>query len=66
MSHDDFDNFEDFQRKDTENELPIGWVILFVGLIVWGVWYLYSFTPAFTGWSQEKVYLESIEKDIKK
>jgi hypothetical protein len=36
--------------------------MLFVGLILWGVYYFVSYTPAISGWSQEKAYQESIEK----
>jgi hypothetical protein len=38
--------------KETANVLPVGWLILFWGLVVWGVWYAWSFTPGLGGWSQ--------------
>lgn len=38
--------------KETENKLPVGWLILFFGLIAWGVWYVWTFTPGLGGWSQ--------------
>ena len=59
----DFDDIEEFERKDTSHNLPIGWTILFVGLMVWGVYYLYTYTPVFGGWSQEQAYLDSVKEE---
>jgi len=57
----EFDNFEEWERKDTKHKLPIGWLILFIGLIVWGIWYTYSFSPGTTGWTQEGEFKKSME-----
>jgi len=54
------DNMEDFEAKDTANKLPVGWLILFWGLIIWGIFYFAAYTPAISGWTQEKAYEESI------
>lgn len=62
MSQEEFDNFEDYNRKDTHNKLPFIWLALFVGLIIWGVYYFVAYTPAISGWTQEKAYQESLEK----
>ncbi|KAA0257139.1 hypothetical protein FHQ18_11255 [Deferribacter autotrophicus] len=62
MYNEEFDNLETFEREDTKNKLPIAWVILFVGLIIFGIYYVIAYTPAISGWSQEKAYLESIQK----
>ncbi|MCD8493495.1 MAG: hypothetical protein LRY50_03290 [Geovibrio sp.] len=62
MQKEEFDNFEEFNRKDTEHKLPLGWLVLFIGLILWGVYYFAMYTPAISGWTQEKAYQESIEK----
>ncbi|PLX71001.1 MAG: hypothetical protein C0602_02915 [Denitrovibrio sp.] len=64
MIQEEFDNPEEFHREDTENVLPLGWLILFIGLIVFGIYYIYAYTPAFSGWSQEK-QLEEVMKDVK-
>lgn len=56
------DNVESLSRKDTAHKLPLLWVVLFVGLIAWGVYYYYAYTPAFTGWTQDKQLEESLEK----
>lgn len=58
----DLDNTEEFEAKDTSRKLPMGWLILFLGLIVWGIYYIAAYTPAISGWTQEKAYEESIKK----
>ncbi|QAR32474.1 hypothetical protein EP073_03365 [Geovibrio thiophilus] len=62
MQKEEFDNFESFSRKDTEHKLPLGWLVLFFGLILWGAYYFVMYTPSISGWTQEKAYQESIEK----
>jgi hypothetical protein len=64
MIQEEFDNLEEFNREDTENVLPTGWLILFIGLILFGIYYVYAYTPAFSGWSQEK-QLEEVMKEVK-
>lgn len=56
------DNVESLSRKDTAHKLPLLWVVFFAGLIVWGVFYFYKYTPAFTGWTQDKQLEESLDK----
>ncbi|MFN3479608.1 MAG: cbb3-type cytochrome c oxidase N-terminal domain-containing protein [Thermodesulfovibrionales bacterium] len=58
----DIDRIEDMEREDTKKKLPIGWLLLFIGLIVWGIFYSLAYTPEISGWSQEKQYLESLKK----
>lgn len=58
----EFDDFSKFEREDTKHNLPAGWLILFISLVVFCIYYVYSFTPSFTGWSQEKVFQESMKK----
>lgn len=58
----DIDRIEDMEREDTKRKLPMGWLLLFIGLIVWGIFYSISYTPEISGWSQERQYLESIKK----
>ena len=55
----EFDNINEFEAKETSYKLPVGWLILFIGLILWGIYYFISYTPAISGWSQEKAYEES-------
>ncbi len=58
----DIDNMENFEAEKTAEKLPVGWVILFWGLIMWGIYYFIAYTPAISNWSQEKAYEESIKK----
>ncbi|HAK87815.1 MAG TPA: hypothetical protein DHV16_09435 [Nitrospiraceae bacterium] len=58
----DIDKIEDMERQDTKKRLPIGWLLLFFGLIAWGIFYSFAYTPEISGWSQEGQYLESIKK----
>ncbi|MBT9168788.1 MAG: hypothetical protein DDT19_02136 [Syntrophomonadaceae bacterium] len=58
----DIDSIEDMERQDTKKRLPIGWLLLFIGLIAWGIFYSITYTPEISGWSQEKAYEESVKK----
>lgn len=58
----DLDNIHDFEAKDTIRKIPLGWQILFWGLIIWGIYYVATYTPLFSGWSQEGAYQQSISK----
>jgi len=62
MANEEIDNIEKFEAKETSKRLPSGWLILFIGLIVWGIYYIAAYTPAISGWSQEKAYEESLKK----
>jgi hypothetical protein len=59
---DDMDDIGSFEAKETAHTLPVGWLILFWGLVLWGAFYLYTYTPSLGGWSQEKAYQESVQK----
>lgn len=48
----DVDDLSAFEAKETSGKLPVGWLLLFWGLIVWGIWYLWAYSPALGGWSQ--------------
>ena len=58
----ELDNIEEMQAKDTENELPIGWLILFFGLIIWGIWYFYMYSPMTTGWTQASEFEKQMQE----
>ena len=47
------DTVEAMERKETARALPVGWLVLFFGLIVFGAWYLYAYSPWLSGWTQE-------------
>jgi 1,4-dihydroxy-2-naphthoate octaprenyltransferase len=46
------DTAEAMESKATAHTVPAGWLVLFFGLIAWGAWYLYSYSPWSTGWTQ--------------
>ncbi len=48
----DIDKIENFEAKETAHKLPAGWVILFIALILWGIYYYAAYTPSISGWSQ--------------
>jgi hypothetical protein len=48
----ELDDVSKFEAKETSRTVPGGWWLLYFGLIVWGAWYLWSFSPALGGWSQ--------------
>lgn len=53
---DEQDDIPSLNRKDTEHNLPLGWVIFFLALIVWGIYYIYAYTPMFSDWTQQGAY----------
>jgi hypothetical protein len=58
---DDFDDLSRFEAKNTSHTLPLGWQILFWGLILFGVYYAIAYTPSLGGWSQERAFTESVK-----
>jgi hypothetical protein len=53
MAHEpETDDLSAFEAKETSHKLPVGWLLLFSGLVLWGIWYLWAYTPALGGWSQ--------------
>jgi len=46
------DDIEAMEAKETARKLPAGWLLLFWGLIGWGAFYLWAYSPALGGWSQ--------------
>jgi len=57
---DDIDNIHAFEAKTTSRTLPLGWLLLFWGLILFGLYYFVAYTPSIGGWSQERAYTDSI------
>jgi hypothetical protein len=48
----ELDDLSAFEAKETSHKIPVGWSLLFWGLIVWGVYYLWAYSPALGGWRQ--------------
>ncbi|HYA88948.1 MAG TPA: cbb3-type cytochrome c oxidase N-terminal domain-containing protein [Nitrospirota bacterium] len=57
----DVDNIEALESKETGRRMPLGWQLLFWGLILFGIYYVVAYTPAISGWSQERAYTESVK-----
>ena len=59
---DEMDRIEDFENADEPRSLPAIFHLLFWGLIAFGIFYIAAYTPAFSGWSQQAEYENSIRK----
>jgi hypothetical protein len=46
------DTAEAMERKETAHQVPAGWYVVFFGIIAWGAWYLYTYSPWGGGWTQ--------------
>jgi len=46
------DTADAMEAKETANALPAGWLALYFGLIIWGAYYLWTYSPWSTGWTQ--------------
>ena len=54
MAKDELDDLSQFEAKETSHTLPKGYLVLYFGLILWGIWYLWAYSPWGSGWSQAK------------
>jgi hypothetical protein len=48
----EIDDLSAFEAKETSGKIPVGWSLLFWGLVLWGAFYLWAYTPALGGWRQ--------------
>lgn len=48
----ELDDLAAFEAKETSHTIPVGWALLFWGLVVFGAYYLWAYTPALGGWQQ--------------
>jgi hypothetical protein len=46
--NEELDSLEAFEAKETKHHLPLGFLVLYFGLVAWGAWYLWSMW----GWRQ--------------
>ncbi len=58
----DYDNVEAFENQQTKHSLPLGWLIMFIGLILFGIYYYVAYTPAISGWTQTQAYEKSVNE----
>jgi cytochrome c oxidase cbb3-type subunit 3 len=54
-----------FNDMERHNKAPRGYLLLFFGLIAWGIYYIAAYTPEFSGWSQYKVLQRETEAERK-
>lgn len=52
MAQDFDEEIEGLEPKEP-HPIPFGWGVLFWGLVAFGAYYLWAYTPALGGWSQE-------------
>lgn len=52
MSQQDHGQELDLTPVEGEKPVPVGWKVLLWGLVVFGVYYLWAYSPWSTGWSQ--------------
>jgi cytochrome c2 len=52
--------------QESGHKIPVGMIIFFAALIIWLVWYIYSYTPGITGWSQYKTYEQETMKEAQR
>jgi len=54
MANEELDDLTKFEAPETAHTIPKGYLVLYFGLILWGVWYLWAYSPWGSGWSQAK------------
>jgi hypothetical protein len=54
MANEELDDLTKFEAPETSHTIPKGYLVLYFGLILWGVWYLWAYSPWGSGWSQAK------------
>jgi hypothetical protein len=58
------DTADALEAKETARKIPLGWWALYWGLILWGVYYAWTYTPSLGGWSQEKAFQEATQAAV--
>jgi len=48
----EIDDLTTFEAKETAGKIPVGWALLVWGLILFGAFYLWAYSPALGGWRQ--------------
>ena len=52
-----------FKEMEKHNKVPRGYLVLLLGLVAWGFYYIAAYTPGISGWSQYKVYTKEVEAE---
>lgn len=50
------------EREAGKNKMPLGMTVLFMGLILFGLVYMYLYTPQTTGWNQTQRYEDKLKE----
>jgi len=59
----DFDGI--VHDHEHEKSMPLGWLVFFIGVIVWAFWYMFVHVPL-GSWSQSEVYRQKAEAEAPK
>jgi hypothetical protein len=54
VAHEELDDLAKFENPKTSHALPAGYLVLYFGLIAWGLWYLWAYSPWGSGWTQAR------------
>jgi len=54
---------EPIGKMAAHNKVPRGFLVLFFGLIAFGIYYIVAYTPGISGWSQYKVLSKEMAAD---
>ena len=60
--HDDFEDIAGLENHDTARQLPLEFLLIFFGLILFGLVYLARYTPAISGWTQTQQLEEQVRE----
>ena len=52
---------ENVSQMEANNNIPLGWLIFAIGLLVFGIYYFIAYTPQISGWNQMQQYHESVK-----
>lgn len=52
-----------FKDLESHNKVPLGWLVFFFALILWGAYYIVRYTPEISGWSFYQEYEKEAARD---
>ena len=58
----DENDLSTFENHATSKKLPLGWLIMLIGLIAFGIYYMLAYSPQISGWTQAQAYEESLKE----
>lgn len=57
----EYDDISKMENHETSKKLPIGWLLMSALLVIFAVFYVIAYTPAFSGWKQTDQYEEALK-----